>query len=455
TLEDTAYTFTTADFGFTDPNDSPANTLLAVKITTLPAAGSLTLSGVAVTAGQSIAVASITGGQLVYTPGANGNGAGYAAFTFQVQDNGGTANGGVDLDASANTITFNVTSVNDAPAGTDNTITTLEDTAYTFTTADFGFTDPNDSPANTLLAVKITTLPAAGSLTLSGVAVTAGQSIAVASITGGQLVYTPGANGNGAGYAAFTFQVQDNGGTANGGVDLDASANTITFNVTSVNDAPAGTDNTITTLEDTAYTFTTADFGFTDPNDSPANTLLAVKITTLPAAGSLTLSGVAVTAGQSIAVASITGGQLVYTPGANGNGAGYAAFTFQVQDNGGTANGGVDLDASANTITFNVTSVNDAPAGTDKTITTLEDTAYTFTTADFGFTDPNDSPANTLLAVKITTLPAAGSLTLSGVAVTAGQSIAVASITGGQLVYTPGANGNGAGYAAFTFQVQD
>ncbi len=56
------------------------------------------------------------------------------------------------------------------------------------------------------------------------------------------------------------------------------------------------------------------------------------------------------------------------------------------------ANGGVDLDPSANTITVNVTAVNDAPAGTDKTVTTLEDTAYTFTAADFGFTDPNDTP---------------------------------------------------------------
>ena len=53
-------------------------------------------------------------------------------------------------------------------------------------------------------------------------------------------------------------------------------------------------------------------------------------------------------------------------------------------------------------MTVNVTSVNDAPAGTNKTVTTLEDTAYTFAAADFGFSDPNDSPANTLPAVKIT-----------------------------------------------------
>ncbi|MFM8332053.1 MAG: calcium-binding protein, partial [Candidatus Methylumidiphilus sp.] len=38
-------------------------------------------------------------------------------------------------------------------------------------------------------------------------------------------------------------------------------------------------------------------------------------------------------------------------------------LTFQVKDNGGTANGGVDLDQSPNTLTFNVTAVNDAPTG--------------------------------------------------------------------------------------------
>ena len=48
-------------------------------------------------------------------------------------------------------------------------------------------------------------------------------------------------------------------------------ANTITIDVTPVNDAPAGDDNTVTTNEDTAYTFAAADFGFSDPNDTPAN----------------------------------------------------------------------------------------------------------------------------------------------------------------------------------------
>ena len=69
-----------------------------------------------------------------------------------------------------------------------------------------------------------------------------------------------------------------------------------------------------------------------------------MKITTLPGAGTLSDNGVAVTAGQFVTVADITGGKLTFTPAANAQAAAYASFTFQVQDDGGTANGGVDLD---------------------------------------------------------------------------------------------------------------
>ncbi|MEZ5902939.1 MAG: hypothetical protein R3D88_06490 [Alphaproteobacteria bacterium] len=107
-------------------------------------------------------------------------------------------------------------------------------------------------------------------------------------------------NDNGAGYDNLTFQVRDDGGTAGGGIDLDGTANTITFDVTSVNDEPDGTDNTVAALEDTPFAFSGADFGLTDGNDTPANALQSVIITTLPANGVLELSGVAVTAGQEI-----------------------------------------------------------------------------------------------------------------------------------------------------------
>ena len=83
-----------------------------------------------------------------------------------------------------------------------------------------------------------------------------------------------------------------------GGADLDPTPNTMTIDVTPVNDAPSGTDNTVTLNEEEAFTFAVADFGFSDVADG--DLLSAVVITTLPAAGSLTLDGDAVLAGQAV-----------------------------------------------------------------------------------------------------------------------------------------------------------
>src|SRR5439155_897675 len=276
--------------------------------TTLPGSGTLTDDGVAVTAGQLVSAADIGSGTRMDTPAANAHGAGYDSFTFQVEDDGGTLNGGVDLDPTPRTMTVNVTSVNDAPQGTTHTVTTLEDTAYTFTTSDFGFSDPADTPANALLNVQITTLPGNGTLTDDGVAVTAGQLVSASDISSGKLVFTPAANANAAGYASFTFQVQDDGGTLDGGVDLDPTPRTMTVDVTSVNDAPQGTTHTVTTLEDTAYTLTTSDFGFSDPSDNPATAILTLSLPTALPICTLTDDGVAVIAGQFVSSNDISSG---------------------------------------------------------------------------------------------------------------------------------------------------
>ena len=165
----------------------------------------------------------ISSGNLKFTPAANANGAGYATFTFQVQDNGGTANGGVDLDASANTMTVNVTAVNDAPAGTNNTVTTLEDTTLHVHGGRLRLHRSDDSPANAAGGEDHDRCPAPA----ADAQRRRGHGGAVR--LGGRhhwrqlLKFTPAANANGAGYASFTFQVQDDGGTANGGVDLDQS----------------------------------------------------------------------------------------------------------------------------------------------------------------------------------------------------------------------------------------
>ena len=140
-------------------------------------------------------------------------------------------------------------------------------------------------------------------------AVSAADSISTADIASGDLIYRPVAQANAANYASFTFRVQDDDGTANGGSDIDATPRTMTIDVTSVNDAPAGADNTVVTLEDTDYVFAVADFGFTDVNDG--DNFQAVTIDTLPLLGTLLLNNVAISATDSISTVDIANGDLV------------------------------------------------------------------------------------------------------------------------------------------------
>ena len=122
--------------------------------------------------------------------------------------------------------------------------------------------------------------------------------------------------------------------------------------VNPINHAPLGTDNTVSVTYGNTYTFAQLDFGFSDPNDSPANNFYAVEITTLPSVGTLIDNGGAVTAGQFVSISDILSGGLVYTPGVNG--VGTNSFTFQVQDDGGTAYGGVDTNPNPKTMTITV-----------------------------------------------------------------------------------------------------
>ncbi len=461
-LEDGSYTFSAADFGFQNPepvdgnsDGGSANALAAVIITTLPdsAVGTLKFNGSAVTAGQQIDIAQI--GLLVFTPAADVNGTTTNAFTFQVVDDGGTANSGVNTDQTPNNMSITITSVNDEPAGADNTIIISEDATYSLTEADFGFTDAIDG--NSLSAVLITTLPTGGTLVIYDGSTTttlnAGDTVLLADITAGYLQFTPTLNLNGTAAASFTFQVVDDGGTTNGGVDTDQTANTITFDIAAVNDAPEGTDTTITIDEDTAYTLAKADFGFTDPVEG--DNLSEVIITTLPSGGTLTLNGSAVSATDHIAVTDITSGLLVYTPAADANGVGADAFTFQVVDDGGTTGGttgseGVDTDASANTITISITAVNDAPVLADDSFTVDEDNAATINLTD-NFTDVEDGTTFDYTTIRL--YRAATNTWVTSLTV-AGEGLWSVNTTTGVVTFTPEANYNGT-VTPVTFRAAD
>ncbi|NRB29797.1 MAG: DUF4347 domain-containing protein, partial [Rhizobiaceae bacterium] len=160
---------------------------------------------------------------------------------------------------------------------------------------------------------------------------------------------------------SFTYTISDANGTL--------STATVNITVAGINDAPAGTDITVTLAEDASHVLTVANFGFDDPVDGTNDNFDSVFFTTVPADGDLIYDdGVApastVTAGQTISAADIAAGFVTFVPGADGNnsttaGANYASFQFQVIDDGGTASGGQNTDQSPNTFTFSVTPVDD------------------------------------------------------------------------------------------------
>src|SRR5262249_18743445 len=295
---------------------------------------------------------------------------GYASFSFKVEDNGG----GNDTSASA-TMTVNVTAVNAAPTTANASGTTHDDTPHTFKTPHFPFSDPHDSPAHPPLQVLIASLPDAGTLKFDGVAVTsaqiaAGFAVSATDIAAGKLTFAPADDANGSGYASFQFKVEDNGGTANSGVDT-SSAATMTVNVTAADDPPVNTVPGAQTInEDTTLVFKSANGNVISVSDVDAAGG-SETVTLLVNHGTLTLgstSGLSFTTGDgtgdmtmtftgTIANINAALAGMAYKPFQNYNGS--DSLTITTNDNGHTGPGGPLSDTD--TVGINVSAVNDAP----------------------------------------------------------------------------------------------
>ena len=251
----------------------------------------------------------------------------------------GTANKLVDAFGNetetfaADQVVTNLLSGTNAPPTVENMIldqSASADTAFSYTFPDTTFADA-DSDALTYSATKAddTALPmwltfTAGTRTFSG---------------------TP--------TAAETVSVKVTASDGNGGSVSD------TFDITvrtAANTAPTAANATVDTDQDTSYTFTAADFNYSDPDNNP---LASVKITTIPAAGkgTLALDGTNIVSAdlpQTVTAAELNTSKLKYNPPANENGTAYTSFEFKVND------GTVDS-AGEYTITINVNPIHTAP----------------------------------------------------------------------------------------------
>ncbi|KSW22077.1 hypothetical protein AOX63_01155 [Pseudomonas sp. ADP] len=261
-------------------------------------------------------------GSYSYTPLANYNGT--DSFTVTVSD----GQGGL----AEQLVTVTVTPVNDAPVAASDSKTTGENSVLS---EQVPAASDIDSPVNP-----------------NGYALVSGPGTGNGNLTfnaNGSYVFNPGSDFDSLApgesrQVSFTYTAKDSAGAT-------SAPATVTITVTGANDAPTGSDGAITLNEDSSRSFSALDFGFNDVDHNDA--LGAVRIDSLPGAGSLTFNGVAVTQGQVIAAADL--GKLAFTPAANANGNNYASFTFSVKDSNGA------FDSTPNKLTVNVTPVNDDP----------------------------------------------------------------------------------------------
>jgi hypothetical protein len=382
-LEGDSYTFSVADFGFTDPSDSVnPNSLLAVKMTTVPGAGTgtFTNNGFTVNANDFVSATDIAAGHLVFTPTAHSNGSPEASFTFQVQDNGGTANGGVDLDQSPNTVTINVSAVNDAPVNSvplaaqnlneEGSLVFSSGNGNAITISDVDVGSGNETVTLTVTGGTLSLGPTGGLVSFTNNASSINLTGTVANVNAALNGLTYHGNLDFNGTDTLVVSTNDNGNTGAGGPKIDTD--NVTINVAAVNDAPVnGVPGTQTVNEDTTLVFTGGNaVSISDVDAGAGNETVTLSV----ASGALTLNGtagLAFTVGDGTADSTMTFSGTVAAINTALNGMGYQGnlnfngsdtFTITTNDNGNTGSGGALADTDS--FTINVTAVNDAPVVT-------------------------------------------------------------------------------------------
>jgi len=234
------------------------------------------------------------------------------------------------------TMTITVNPVNDAPVAVDDNITATEDTLFTSTVSLIANDTDVDGPSKTAVAGTYTT-------TQGGTLVLAAD---------GSYTYTPALNFTGTDTVGYT--VTD--GTL-------TDVGTLTITVNPVNDAPINTVPAAqTSNEDTTKAITGLSISDVDAGSGSMTVTLGVTNGTLTVSGgSATIGGSGTSTvtltGTAVQINATLAATVNYVPTANYNGT--ATLTMTTSDNGNTGSGGPLSDVD--TVTINITAVNDAP----------------------------------------------------------------------------------------------
>ncbi|MGR7921644.1 DUF4347 domain-containing protein [Zobellella denitrificans] len=278
-----------------------------------------------------------------------------------------TVNDG-DADSDAATKQVSVTAVNDAPVVTaPGSIGVTEDVATALTGISFSDVDAGSSSVTVTFSVGSGSLAATsgGSVTVGGTssALTLTGSIANINtfIAGSNVSFTTAANATTD--VTLTVGIDDGGNTGSGGAQT--ASETVTLQVTAVNDAPViSAPVSINVDEDVSTALTGISFIDVDAGSGSITATFSVGSGSLSATsgsgvtvagsgtGSLTLTGSLTDLNAFIAASQVN---FLTALNATSN----VVLTVEIDDGGNTGSGGAQSDST--TVTLVVTAVNDAP----------------------------------------------------------------------------------------------
>jgi large repetitive protein len=406
--------------GIAAPTDSSYSAAqLTVTVNGLPSDGTVYLADgtTAVTAGETLSVAQLAG--LTFKPTA-GQSSQSSSFTYTVKDPAGLSAAGSATLAIAAAPT---TAITTTPAS----LTVAENAGPTA----IGIAAPTDTNyAAKRLTATVNGLPSDGTVFLANgtTPVTVGEKLSVTQLTG--LTFKPIA-GQFSLSSSFTYTVTDPAHRSASGTAALAIAPDTT--------PPTTTPASLTVAENAGPTA----IGIaapTDPNFSAA--LLTVTVNGLPSDGTVYLADgtTTVTAGETLSVAQLTG--LTFTPSA-GQSSQSSTFTYTVKDPAGLS--------AAGSAALAIGAAATPPATTPASLTVAENAGPT-AIGIAAPTDPNYSAAQ--LTVTVNGLPSDGTVYLSNgtTAVTAGETLSVAQLTG--LTFKP-TGGQFSQSSSFNYTVKD
>lgn len=331
-------------------------------------------------------------GSFVYTPAKDY--VGTDSFTVKICDWGSTTR------CSSATVNITVNKVNHAPEAIALPVTTTPKTPVN------GTITATDVDGDALTFSKASD-PAHGTVVVNA---------------NGTYTYTPSDSYSGP--DSFSVEVSDGKG----------GKTTVVINITvtapSVNHAPEVSDIAKSVTDKSLVTFVATDFAdkFKDVDN---NSLVKIKIVTLPANGTLKLNGVAVAVNQEIALADLS--KLTFE--ANANWSGTTSFSYNGSD------GSLYAVADAR-VTISVT-LNPPPVISDLTKSIDQNQTLQFLSTDFT-SKYSDSKSNNLVYLRIESLPLHGELRISGNLITAGTVIPQSQLS--KLTYTPAKDYTGDDY---------